>query len=237
MSIFIDIATDALTAIGQLGTGQSVSPEQAEQALRQGNRLLGKWSVQRLMLYVVNSRSYNLSATTQDYTIGPTGSIGGVATRPTFVESGQLALPGSAQNVPLSILDKPKWDAIGDRGATCSANGLPQSVYVEYSFPNIGLHFWPIPNNAAGLTLGCWEQLTQIATIYDDITWPPGYEDAFMWNLALALCPFYDWPVGEVAPLAAEGLIRVQQINAQGMGGALDETQTLKSPNTGQPQG
>lgn len=236
--VFIDVASDALTAIGQLGTGQTISPEQAEQALRVANRMLGKWNTQRLMLYYVNSRTYNLLTTIQDYTIGPTGSIGGAVTRPTFVESGQVSLPSSAQNTPLSILDKAKWDAIGDRGATCSANGLPQSVYIEYSYPNIGLHFWPVPNNAAGLALGCWEQLTVIATIFDDITWPPGYDDAFMWNLAMALCPFYDMPVSQsLGAQAADSLLKVMKINAQGLGGALDETQTLKSPNVGGPQG
>lgn len=237
MSAFIDIASDAITSIGQLGTGQSISPEEAEQALRAANRMIGMWNRQRLMLPLVTQRPYTLSATVQDYTVGPTGSIGGVATRPTFVESGQVTPPGSSQSDSVSMLDKSQWDAIADKGAMCSALGTPSSMYVEYSYPNIGLHFWPVPSNAAGLTIGTWEPLLVIATIYDDINLPDGYEEALMYNLALELCPFYDMPTTGVEAQAVNGLNQIKALNAQAIGGSLSSSQTLKSPNVGQPQG
>ncbi len=238
MATLLDILSDALTALGQLGAGRSMSPEQAEQGLRVANRMLGKWSVQRLLLYYVVNRTYNLSATVQDYTVGPTGTIGGVSVRPTLVEGAQLAPPGSAQSNTISIYDKPKWDAIGDRGATCSPLGLPQGVYVEYSYPNIGLHFWPVPNNAAQLTMGVWEPLTKFVTIFDDFTFPEGYEEGFMWNIAVEWAPFFDMPVTQsMSELAADGGNNIKKINAQSRGGALGDNQTLQSPNVGQPQG
>ncbi len=235
--IFIDLATDAMTAIGQLGTGQSISPEEAEQALRVCNRMLGKWSVQRLMLPLVSQRTFNLSPGTQDYTIGPSGTVGGVTVRPTFVESAQAAPPGSSQSNTLSILDKSEWDAIGDKGAQTSALGVPQNMYPEFTSPNVALHFWPIPSNAGEVTVGVWEPLTKFATIYDDVTFPEGYEEPLMWNLAMELCPFFDMPTAPVEGFAVDGLNQIKKLNAQGLGGSLGDDQTLKSPNTGQPQG
>lgn len=238
-STFLDIATDSLTAIGQLGQGRSMSPEQAEQCLRVGNRMLGKWSTQRLYLYNVFTRTYALSAGTQDYTIGPGGTLGDpAATRPVLIESAQLTLPGSAQSNPISIYDKPKWDAISDKGAQSSALGLPSGVWPEYTYPTIALHFWPIPSNAAGLSLGVWDQLQQFADIYEEIALPPGYEEAIMWNLALEMCPFYDMPANysTIQQMAGEGRLAIQKINAQSLGGALADSQTLTSPNVGQPQ-
>ncbi len=235
--IFVDLATDAMTAIGQLGTGQSISPEEAEQALRVCNSLLGKWSVQRLMLPLVSQRTFNLSPGTQDYTIGPSGTVGGVAVRPTFVESAQAAPPGSSQSNTLSILDKSEWDAIGDKGAQTSALGIPQSMYPEFTSPNVALHFWPIPSNAGEVTVGVWEPLTKFATIYDDANLPEGYEEALRFNLALNLCPFFDMPPGLVSDLTVDAINSLKKINAQSIGGSLGDDQTLKSPNTGQPQG
>lgn len=238
MAVFIDVATDAMSAIGQLGTGQSISPEEAEQALRAANRMLGKWSVQRLMLPLVSTRFFNLSVGVQDYSLGPTGTVGGVSVRPTFIESAQASPPGSTQSNTMSVLDKSQWDAIGDKGAQTSALGLPQSIWPEYTSPNVALHFWPVPANASNVTVGVWEPLTKFATIYDDVTFPEGYEEPLMWNLAMELCPFFDMPVSaDLGQKVADAINSIKALNAQGLGGSLGDDQTLKSPNTGQPQG
>lgn len=234
MSTFLDCATDAHAYIGQLGIGQSLSPEQAALALRVGNRMLGKWSTQRLYLFNIGTRTYTLTVGTQDYTVGPTGGF--VAARPVLVESARMVIVGSQTELAMSVLDKPEWDAIVDKGTICGPNGVPNKIWPEYTYPNLSFHVLPIPSNAATIKLGAWDQLQQFATIFDQLAFPPGYEDAFTWNLARALCPSYDMPTTGVDEEAADGLIKIQQINAQSLGGSLSADQTLKSPNVGQPQ-
>jgi hypothetical protein len=238
MATFLDIGTDALTEIGQLGIGRAPSAEQMQQALRVANRMLSKWSIQRLMLFTVNVRPFALTPDVQDYTLGPTGSLGaGAQTRPNFVEAAQVTPPGSSLYLGLNILDQIKWGAIRDKGATCSANGVPQDVWPEYTYPNIGLHFWTIPSNATALYLKTWEQLQQFATIFDVLNFPPGYEEAIQHNLAMELASFYDMqPSQTTMLLAGEGIAKIQAINAQGLGpGGLGESQTLAPPNLGSP--
>ena len=235
---FLTMAIDSLTEIGQLGVGRSPSNEQMQQALRVCNRMLAKWSIQRLMLYTVAVRQFTLTPTTQDYTLGPSGTLGiGTQTRPNFVEAAQVTPPGSALYLGLNILDQLKWNAIRDKGATCSANGVPQDVWPEYTYPNIGLHFWTIPSNACALYLKTWEQLQQFATIFDVLNFPPGYEEAIQHNLAMELCAFYDMVCPQTtALLAGEGIAKIQAVNAQGLGpGGLGESQLLTSPNLGNP--
>jgi hypothetical protein len=238
MATFLDIFIDSLTEIGQLGTGRSPSSEQTQQCLRVVNRMLDKWSIQRLMLFTVAVRQFALTPNVQDYTLGPTGSLGaGAQTRPNFVEAAQVTPPGSSLYLGLNILDQIKWGAIRDKGATCSANGVPQDLWPEYTFPNVGLHFWTIPSNATALYLKTWEALPKAVTIFDVLNFPPGYEEAIQHNLAMELSPFYDiQPSQTTMLLAGEGIAKIQAINAQGLGpGGLGESQTLQPPNLGNP--
>lgn len=233
MATFLDIASLSLTKIGQIGTGQTASNEMLQQALTVGNLMLDEWSIDRLLLYNVNTRTYVLTANKQDYTVGPS-AVDFVAPRPTFIETARVALPGSKQFNPLNVLDRTKWGAIRDVGATCSPNGLPQDIWPEYTFENLTFHLWTIPANAATILLGCWEELQQFQTLFDLLNFPPGYGNAIMNNLAQALCAFYDMPTPpEVAQSAALGLARIRAINAASLGGSLGESQTLVSPSVG----
>ena len=74
MSTLLDVGTGALTAIGQLGQGQTPNAEDGALILRLSNLLLSKWSTMRLMLYYVATRTYALAPSTADYTIGPAGA-------------------------------------------------------------------------------------------------------------------------------------------------------------------
>ena len=237
MSTFLDIATDALTEIGQVGMGQSVSAEQAAQAQRVANRMLQKWSIQRLMLYLIASRPFNLKVNQQDYSLGPTGADF-VGARPILIEAAQSTPLNSTLYLPMNILDTPKWGAIRDKGATCSLTGVPSDLWPEYTFPNLTFHVWPIPSAIVTVYLKTWEMLQQFATLFDQLSLPPGYEPAIVQNLAMELAPYYDMPVSAgLAQLAADGLIQIQKINAQSLGGSLGESRTLATPNLDTPIG
>jgi len=232
---FIQLASDALSDIKQLGIGQSPSPEQITQALNYANRMLGKWSTQRLFLYTVAKLPFAATANVQDYTIGPSGATF-TAVRPTFVEAAQVTPPGSSLYLPLSILDITKWGAIRDKGATCSASGVPQDVWIEYAYPNLGFHLWTIPSNACTIYLSAWQPLPQFVTAFDVLSFPLGYEEAIQKNLAVELSPAYDMPVDPtLAALAMDGMAKIQAVNQQSLGGALGDSQLLTAPNLANP--
>lgn len=235
MSNFGDIAADALTDIGQLGIGQSPGPEQLAQAMRYANRMTAKWSAQRFMLPSVPSNPYVLTANLQDYVLGPTAAGPGSfsTARPTFIESAQVQLPNSAMTEPLNLLDRTKWGAIRDKGATCSPNGLPQDIWIEYNYPNINFHLWTIPSNGATIMLAAWVPLQQFVTLFDTLNFPPEYDTALQKNLAVELASAYEiQPSPELLASAADGLIQIQKLNAQSLGGKqLGESRTLESPN------
>lgn len=238
MSTFLDLCTDSLSDIGQLGIGQSPSPEQTNQALRYANRMLQTWSTLKYYIYQTATRPFTLTAGLQDYTLGPTAAGPGsfVGARPVLVQSAQIRLPGSSLFLPLNMLSDDQWAAIRDKGATCSAQGLPQDLWVNEGYPNIDFHLWTVPNNACTISMLTWELLQQFATVFDTVNLPPGYERAVQKNLALELCSAYDMPPSAaLQQQAADGLLRIQSVNAQAMGGALGESQTLATPNLSLP--
>ena len=242
MAVLLDLISDSWAKIGMLGIGQSLSPEQAQQGFREANRMVGNWSVRRLMLYTISKRPFALSANVQDYTVGPTGLF--AQARPTFVEGAQAVIPGTANEVPMNVLDVVKWGAIRDKGATCSAAGVPSDIWPEMTYPNMEFHVWPIPATILTINLRTWEQLQQFLTVFDTFTFPVGYEEPFTDNLAMRLAPYSDRQVSpELAQSAAQGLIDIQSINAQGIGGAIGDSRLLQAPNldvprpTGGPQG
>ncbi len=233
-STLADVISNALTAIGQLGRGQTMSPEDSALGFRQSNLLLNQKSTQRLFLSYVATREYTLQPGVADYTIGDTGATF-TAPRPTLIESAQVQIPGTRSWFPISVWDKPKWDAITGKGAT---DEKPMGIYPEYTFSNaiLAFHVNPVPTGNPIIRLGSWEQLTQFASIFDFVLFPPAYESWLEASLAIIMAPFYDQPVtSALADRRTETLGDLQRYNAQSLGGALSASQKLDSPNVGAP--
>lgn len=232
MSTVLDVVTGALTAIGQLGQGQTAGPEDGALGLRLSNLLLSQASTKRLMLSYVATRQMNLTATLADYTIGPSGASF-IAVRPNLIESAQANVNGSNVWLPMSVLDKPKWDALVNRGASAD---IPERLFVEYTFPNLIFHVDPKPLFSSPIKLGTWEPLLRFNTLFDPIVFPDAYEEWLESNLGIMMAPYYDQPVPQTLQArAAKGELAVMSYNAQSLGGALGAGQTLQSPNVGQP--
>lgn len=232
MSTLLDIVTGALTSLGQLGLGQTASPEDGANGQRHMNLLMGRFSAERLLIPYVATRSYALVANTADYTIGPTGATFTEA-RPTFIESAQVFVPGSSYLTSMNILDKPKWDAIHNRSAMAE---VPESVYVEYLPLSLAFHVHPKPIAAPLMQLGAWLQLQKFSTLFDAFALPEEYEEFLESSLALVWAPDFDQPIPQsLIDRQGKAQQAVMSKNAQGMGGAITSAQMLQSPNVGQP--
>lgn len=231
-STFLDVMTGSLTAIGQLGFGQTASAEDQALFLRLVNLLLSKISTTRLMLFNVATREYTLTPSVADYTVGPSGATF-TAARPTFIESAQVQQVNGGPWMPLSVLDKPKWDAIRTKDAIAS---VCNDLWPEYTYPNLTFHVNPAPSGAPKVRLGAWEPLTPFASVFDPVSFPQAYEEYLESTLAIMGAPYYDQPVPQgLRDRQAAAELAVMKINAQGMGGSLGEAQTLTGPNLGSP--
>lgn len=131
----------------------------------------------------------------------------------------------------MSILTAKQWTTIREKGLT----GMPLAIYLDQEFPNAGFHLWPIPALAYVIEFYYWAVLQGFADPTTSVEFPPGYYDALVFNLAVALCASYRRPVPPaVYAMAGKALKSMQEMNAQILVGSFHESKSLSGPSLGE---
>jgi hypothetical protein len=114
--------------------------------------------------------------------------------------------------IPRSLLTDDMYQNISIKNLT---SGLFTSVYYNETFPLGTIKLWPIPTQAINrLVLYSQQAIRGFADLTTQYDFPPGYEDAFEYNLALRLASPYSRDVpGGVAQLAQTSLKMLKRAN------------------------
>ena len=193
------IITDALKEIGVLADGETPSGSMSSDALRALNRLMDLWSNDSAFAYVASTVSKALTGQAS-FTVGPTGDV--VDDRPISVETATVIRDGITY--PVEVTDNQKWDSISYKGATGANTSI---VYYAADVPNGTVNVWPL---ATGCTLNL-RVINLVTTFPDqttDVSLPPGYETAFIKNLAVDLAPGYGATPSALTMKAAQSSMR-----------------------------
>ena len=185
----LEIITTSLKLIGVLSHGEVAEPEEAQDCLARMNTMLNTWAAERLSTYVVNRSLYTLTAGQQRYTLGPTGDF--VQQRPQWIDRmGILQQQNTDQPIelPLKLLTTQRW--LGQVPVKNITSSLPTRVYVDGAFPNRNMDFWPFPDIGNLQISVYWaESLSQFTVLTTDTSFPPAYDEAIIYNLAVRLMP------------------------------------------------
>jgi hypothetical protein len=177
------------------------------------NMMMAQWQRRRYMVYqLITAKKQATGAIS--YTVGPGGDFD--MPRPAklefayFRQNVATPLPVS---YPLEIL-RAREDY--DRISIKDLNAFPRFAFYDGAYPLGNLFVWPIPNDQYEIDITVMQQLQQFRSINDQITLPPEYSAALMWNLVLELYPFFGLPVSDVAAKKAEASMRIiEEVNAQ----------------------
>jgi len=230
MATALDLITDALVTIGELGQGQTLSAEDGQYCLTRLNALLDTWSTERLSLYTVAKVTGLLVPAQQDYTIGLTAPAPFNVARPALIQTASIIIAGIT--IPMNVATSKQWSAIKEKALT---GVLPTDVYLDQGYPLAGLHVHPIPSGTPILEMYVWNVLAQLAGVSATFDFPPGYYSAVMYNLALEISPGYTKePNPAIVAMAAQKKAAIQTLNAQILAGSFGESRTLDAPNIGQ---
>lgn len=208
--------TRALRLIMVLGAGETPDAEQLQDGFETLNDMIDGWAADDLTIFDTEEVELNLTAADGEYTIGVGGDIN--RARPTDIYRASIIHAGNAAQpleLPISIIDELQWQAVPVKAVTSS---LPMKLYIRYSFPLMRLKVWPIPSvggSARRLKLYVRTALTSFADYTTVYTFPPGYNRAIRYNLALDLCPEYEIaePPSVVVGKAAEYLADIRRKN------------------------
>lgn len=205
----------ALKKAGVLGVGQTPMAEDINDAFHELRGMLFQWQQQRWLVYNLID-TFIVSTGAQSYTIGAGGDFD--VLRPDNIESAFfIALnvsSGVQPSYPLEILQsREDYNNIVLKDLVT----WPQFIFYDTAFPLGNIFITPIP--PAGefeLHLSIKAPLPAIGNLNTEMSIPPEYDQAIVYNLAVLLCTSYGLPVPpDVRLQAMKSLNVIRRANTQ----------------------
>ncbi len=148
------------------------------------NALLSSWSNDSLMTYARVWESFSLVAGTSLYTIGGGETFNTV--RPIAILDGCYTRLSPSFDEPITVTTDALYNNILDK----TTRGRPQVLSYDNGYLQGKIRLWPTPDQTYTLFLLSEKPLATV-TLAGDISFPPGWERALIFNLAIELCADY----------------------------------------------
>ena len=208
------VIAGALRLIGVQASGEPVEISAANDGLSALDQMLDAWNADGLAIYTTRSDDYALIPGQQSYTLGTGGDFN--SNRPARINSVSIILlsnPSNPIEVPISMYTVDDWQ---NKIPVKNVNGsFPQVCYDSGDFPLRTLNFWPIPIQANNARIYSDQALGIPSTLQTALSFPPGYAEAFRYNLAVRLAPEFSAPISPIVQaIAIESLGRLKTMNA-----------------------
>ena len=207
-----DLLKGSLRLIGAIATGETPSNEELQDGLSALNSMLSGWSTEKLMVFAKIREEFSLVSGTQSYTIGSSGTFN--TTKPQEIEEAKIEDQSVSPTVeyPVRILNMQEWAAIHTKDFQAN---IPTSLYREVGAALDTLYMYPKPSAANKLVLYSWKPFSSLATLDTSLSFPPGYERAVRYNLAVEWAPEFgkqfgpETKVGQIADESKENIKRM----------------------------
>jgi hypothetical protein len=215
-STALQIITDALYITNAVGVDQTLTAKETSDGLRILNDLIEDWNTQNLAVYASLAQSFVTVAGQANYTIGTGGNWN--TTRPVRIDSPAytfIAAGNETVSVPMVAIPREQYDLIELKSMP---GPYPEMFLYENTFPLGNVALWPVPNQVLNVRLRIDTQLTQAATAATSLSFPPGYVNAFKFNLATMLAPWFGKNMAtmpDIVMKAREYLANIKRANLQ----------------------
>lgn len=181
MTTVSQLITRAGQALGYLGRNEVLSAADANDGLSALNSMLDSWAGENLASYAAQETSFPLVVGTQQYTIGSGGTIN--ATRPDNVLQAYI-VDSNNLTYPMSVIPQDKWNGIGDKSITSQ---IPTTLFYDPQYPLGIINIFPVPLLAYTVTINAILQQATFSSLPQSMIQPPGYERAYILNLAIEM--------------------------------------------------
>lgn len=213
-----DLIARSMRTLGVLASGETATSDEASDGLTVLNNMVDMWATERLTIYTTTRNVFDLSSSTQEYTIGSGGTFDIV--RPLWISAASIIIDKTASaseklELPLPAgLTVTQWQEVAIKGLEST---YPTQFYYDDNWVAglAKISVWPIPRTAnSQLVLYVPTALTQFADLTTAYTFPPGYEETLRYQLALRLGPEFGVPVTpDVRLLAMQSLGNIKRVN------------------------
>lgn len=180
----LQIIEDALGLTNAVGVDQTLVADEISDSLRRLNDLIENWSTQSLAVYGQANQTFNTIANQGTYTIGTGGDWN--TTRPVRIDSAYTVY--QTVSFPVVEITQEEYNAIPYKALT---QEFPTQYLYVNDYPLGLITLFPIPSAITPVTFSIARVLTQVSAAAAAISFPPGYADAFISNLAIKLGPLF----------------------------------------------
>lgn len=191
------IILSALRKTGTLRSGYNATAGELSDCLGVLQSMLDAWSAERLVVYALpytttdqNGVTLSLKANQQKYVLGNLhGTEDFLLSRPPKIDNVSVIYTASPQTpveIGMDMYNVKQWQAIPNKN---TISLLPQICYVEPTVDATDwfLYFWPIPSQAQPIVIYPWAALNQFPNLQAKFAFPPAYNAAIAFNLAVWL--------------------------------------------------
>jgi len=211
----LDLISSSLRLVNVLAAGETCPISEANDALQVFNDMIDSWNTMRLAIFTTKTEDFPLVLGQQSYTMGPGGNFNTV--RPAQIDAMSAILlynPSNPVEEPIAMYSWDQWQT--KVPVKVVSGSFPTICYDDGGFPLRTLNMWPIQSTGTinNVRIYSWQALTQPAALNTAISVPPGYRQAFRFNLAVLLGLEFSATVpAGVAQVAVESLARIKVIN------------------------
>jgi hypothetical protein len=200
----------ALRLLGVLAEGETPSASVSQDSLTALNQMIESWNTERLSVFSTQDQVFNWPPSTRSRTLGPTGDF--VGNRPILLDDATYFRdPQTNVSFGVKIINQQQYNGIAVKTVTST---YPQVIWVNMTYPDIEMYIYPVPTRLLEWHFISVEELTRPATLATDLTFPPGYLRAFVYNLAMEIAPeFGVEPSPQVQRIAMTSKRNLKRIN------------------------
>lgn len=176
----------ALRKVGVLSSGENPETAREAETLEALQIMLRSWAQKRILVFASVKESFSLVSTQSLYTWGTGGNI--ITTRPHQLLGAFIRVSGT--DYPVEIISEGRYRDISSK-ATVSR---PEYLFYHPLYPLGAIYLYPTPQDAETMWLESLKPFTETSsftTVSDVLSFPPNYEEAIVYNLALRLAPEY----------------------------------------------
>ena len=200
----------ALRLLGVLAEGETPSAATSQDGLTALNQMIDSWNTERLSVFSTQDQIFTWPAGQITRTLGPSGDF--IGNRPVlFDDATYYRDPGTNVSFGIKFINQQQYDGIAVKTVTST---YPQVIFVNMTYPDATMTVYPKPTRDLEWHFISVNELSNPATLVTNLTFPPGYLRAFVYNLAMEIAPeFGVEPSPQVTRIAMTSKRNLKRIN------------------------
>jgi hypothetical protein len=200
----------ALRLLGVLAEGETPSAATSQDGLTALNQMIDSWNTERLSVFCTQDQIFTWPAGQITRTLGPSGDFSG--NRPVlFDDATYYRDPGTNVSFGIKFINQQQYDGIAVKTVTST---YPQVIFVNMTYPDATMTVYPKPTRDLEWHFISVQELSNPAVLTTNLTFPPGYLRAFVYNLAMEIAPeFGVEPSPQVTRIAMTSKRNLKRIN------------------------